>query len=1020
MNTWTCSCLVAGLLLLAAPAGALVPDTIMIDTEPLWVTVGSGDTAFVTVTALNGSSTPVPGAAVVFTVSGTDGSILPVQEVTGGDGNATAVFTPGTQSGDATITARFSSRDREVSNTAVCRIDHAAPYAIADILYEPEVTVGKETAITVRVADRYGNPVDSRREDALNTTPETVYFMVGSPTGNATFSGAEVPDEISVPVDAAGNATATLRVDTAAGENIIWIRTPVGEQRIFIIGVADGEPCAIKVDVQPDEGEPPRVYAGSNSRFFLTYTLLDEFGNPSPEQELVITTNISGEETRVTTNAYGRAQVSYGPRVTPGGVTITATAVNNTSVACSQPLAFVTSTPTNLYLSANPETMPSRDVPGCKPAEIRAKLVDQYGNPVAGKEISFSIVDTVVEADLNQTTEPEFTTTDGAMTDSSGIATIGFWPGEFTADYRAPGYSPTANGTCRVVARYGEDIFGDVSLTWKNYPYLSVETHVTPDVVAVNDTVDVTIRLRGDGWALKPDPIDVILCIDRGARMVDGDEDHMVTVMEAAPVFIDQMFPGWDRVGLVSFGANGTVRISTESSTLENKYFKGGIGTDNNKSDDGTYISEHYPGPNNASTCNYIDHATLDVPLTSTAFDDVRGGIAALLPSGGNPIRKGLYESIKVLRDDGRKNAVKAVVILGDSKYDWYGDPLAGGNSQDKDPEKIGQTTEGWYSFADLNGTDQNMSAFAKNCNVSIYAITYSPDDSTFMDRNMQILAEGSGGKYYKASTKEKLIEVYKQIADDLKTEAGVDTKLDVSFENVEVNGAVSAGSEADVFDYVYEDGVSTTVASWVDNETGHYEIIPRYTRDDTPNWTASPPHLSFEIGTIHLGQTWEATFRLKVLKEGTINIFGSGSTITFNDGEDTLHLPDTIITVTAANNTGMGFAVLEITNLRFTGEEPVERFLPVAWDLNYTGSATVTEDVFYSNDNEYTWVRFDRISATNTTTGGEATLDVQTLPAGLYTIRVDGYAPDTGDASARLPQEVAVGVNRSVYIRIE
>lgn len=394
----------------------------------------------------------------------------------------------------------------------------------------------------------------------------------------------------------------------------------------------------------------------------------------------------------------------------------------------------------------------------------------------------------------------------------------------------------------------------------------------------------------------------------------------------------------------------------------------------------------------------------------------MKDGIADLLPSGGNPIRKGLYESIKVLRDDGRDNAVKAVVILGDSKYNWYGDPLADGNFQDKEPEQIGQQTKGWYKFTDLNDAEQNMSVFARNCNVSIYAITYSPDNSTFMDENMRILAEGSGGKYYKASTSETLVNVYKQIADDLKTEAGVNTTMNIVFESVTVNSTPVSGDQ--VFDYVYAPPDSTRIYSYFSHNNTN--IIGPYSRNDTQNWTASPPHLPFDVGTIHLNQTWEATFRLKVLTDGVINIFGPGSTITFNNGEDTLTLPDTFIMAYPQNNTGMDFRGLEITNLRFTGEEPVTEFLPVVWDLNYTGLETVTEDVFYSNDNNFTWVKFDTLSATNETKIGNATLDVRDLPAGDYTIRVYGYAPDTGDASAVLVQNVAGGAGKSAYIRIQ
>ena len=169
----------------------------------------------------------------------------------------------------------------------------------------------------------------------------------------------------------------------------------------------------------------------------------------------------------------------------------------------------------------------------------------------------------------------------------------------------------------------------------------------------------------------------------------------------------------------------------------------------------------------------------------------------------------------------------------------------------------------------------------------------------------------------------------------------------------------------------------------------------------------------------MRLGQTWETTFRLAVKTEGNINIFGPGSTITFDNGTGNLTLPDTFITAVPLNYTGMDFAALEITNLMFTGTGPVDEFLPVAWDLNYTGLYNVTEDLFYSNDNEYTWVKFDSLNATNTTTDGASTLDVRGLPPGEYVIRIRGSAPDTEDASAKITQNVTAGATGNAYIRI-
>jgi hypothetical protein len=323
------------------------------------------------------------------------------------------------------------------------------------------------------------------------------------------------------------------------------------------------------------------------------------------------------------------------------------------------------------------------------------------------------------------------------------------------------------------------------------------------------------------------------------------------------------------------------------------------------------------------------------------------------------------------------------------------------------------------YTYCiDGETTNQNMSRFAIDNDVKLYMITFAYNPSTTVRDTMRILSTSTGGFYEHARNGDDLTDIYERIAGELKTEAGVDTELNVAFENVEVNGNLTSGSG--VFEYVYEDGASTTIESWIVNETGNHTVIPRHTRDDRPNWTVSNPHLPFNIGTVRLGQTWETTFRLAVKTEGNINVFGPGSTITFNNGTDTLALPDTFITAYPLNNTGLDFRSLEISNLRFTGVEPVTEFLPVAWDLNYTGLYTVTEDLFYSNNNGYSWVKFDTRHATNTTTHDTSTLDVRGLPAGKYIIRVTGYAPDTGDSSAWLDQEVVVGTNRSAYIQIQ
>ena len=993
------ACLVVGLLLLAAPVGALIPDKIeILDPSPdEWVTAGSGETV-ITAQVLNNtpdSNTPVGGVTVEFTLDGGLGSISPAQAITNEAGYAAAVFTPGNASGDVTIKATVAL-DASLKDSVDLHIDHAAPYKIADLWYEPEVTAGGETNIVVRIEDRYGNVVDNRN------VAESVRFMVGSPAGFV--SDTTCPDEISVLVDAAGNATVTLQADTVAGENLVVIQppAPIRSDYISIFGVA-GLPFRITTIVDPDGAS---VRANSEDRVSFTYTLLDKHGNPAGGQGLWVNASTNRvdrpDETYsrlLISNSRGEVMITYGPEDSVGVATLTATALGNESVTDTTVVEFTSTDPTNMLLSASPQSMPSRDIRTNFVAEVRAKVMDLKGNPVEGQVVTFDIKS--VDIDGFEQIDAPYLGKTSATTNTDGYAIVEFHPGAFVG-LDKEGWSATAKGTAIARATWG-DVSRDITLTWMNYPYLSVETEVSPDTVAVNETVDVKIRLKGDGYKLEPDPIDVVLVMDRSGSMkydIDRNQgssnERMKTAQDAADTFVGQMNSTRDRVGLISFASE-----TTKNMDLTNQ------------------------------------------------FSAVKTKISALSATGATQLRRGIYDAILTQNQaEHQPNTIKAVVVMTDGDWNYDGSPIGHGTGYPAnsswayefrgnilEPDNYryydglgGMLQEGekWYDPNRgqdylrkydycTNGefTNQNMSLFASENGVKLYTITFAYKPGKTVNETMEILANTTGGFYEHAGSGDKLTDIYKRIAGELKTEAGVNTTMNLAFENVNVTGVDVPGE--DVFDYVYDDGNSTHIY----NRTGTVDHFDG-TINQIDDWNKNQK-LNFSIGTVRLGQTWEATFRLKVKMEGNINVFGPGSTISFNNGEEELELPATYITaVKSLNNTGMDFAVLNISNLHFTGEEPVDEFLPIAWDLNYTGLYDVTEDVFYSNDNNFTWVKFDRISATNATTGGESTLDVRDLPAGDYTIRVRGYAPDTEDDSATLVQNITHGANGSAYIRLQ
>ncbi len=106
------------------------------------------------------------------------------------------------------------------------------------------------------------------------------------------------------------------------------------------------------------------------------------------------------------------------------------------------------------------------------------------------------------------TSDPSISST-SVVTDSNGYATVTFTPGGFGV-YGDPKYVASATGWVYAYATWNSTPHS-ILLTWKNYPYLSAETSVSPQVVNVTDNVTITLRLKGDGYKLQPIPADIVI-----------------------------------------------------------------------------------------------------------------------------------------------------------------------------------------------------------------------------------------------------------------------------------------------------------------------------------------------------------------------------------------------------------------------------------------------------------------------------------------------------------------------------
>ena len=101
------------------------------------------------------------------------------------------------------------------------------------------------------------------------------------------------------------------------------------------------------------------------------------------------------------------------------------------------------------------------------------------------------------------------------LLDSNGNAILTFYPGSFIQEGQ-PGYIDGATGLCTVSATAPSSGITaiPVIVEWKNFAYLSVVVNATPRTVLVNETIDVTIRVTGDGYKMVSNPISVVLDLD--------------------------------------------------------------------------------------------------------------------------------------------------------------------------------------------------------------------------------------------------------------------------------------------------------------------------------------------------------------------------------------------------------------------------------------------------------------------------------------------------------------------------
>ena len=925
------------IFLVGTVAAVGIPDTVTVSTDKPWIIANNGDQSIITVKVTNttlGFNGDVQGATVNLAVDPQYGTLSPATITTNLSGMASSTFKVKTKSGAAQINATIPATT--LSDSVIQNIDHDSPY-YSYFTHPLSGTVATEVPFSLSVTDRWGNQIDNRRGSHIITL-----YVHGPAPDDCGFADAGYNHTLTKTLDANGNSSSMVRLTTKIGPNNILMGAygSIPDKFEWIVAEATDPPLSPSsiTGVISNGG----ILPVGTQPFIIDYFIYDVYGNTLGNSPVWINTSEvgSGEQQLYTSNSLGQIRVTYGPKATVKNITITATSKSNPNIIKVLFAQFTSAEATNMVLAITPQSMASRDIPTSQPAQVVGKVTDFFGNPVAGQEVTFHLSD-VQTSPFVTTGVPSFSSTSvvstiNATTNSDGNAIVFFYPGSFTIQQNDPNYSDKASGSCMVTATWNSYSPPPVKLEWKNFPYLSISVNATPQNVQVNDTIDVTINVKGDGYLMGTRPVTVMLDMDASSSLNSGSRGP--DAKASSKKFVDNLTPSLDQVGLVSYG------------------------------DDDNEVFHSNASYNFFNVKGAIDNLTL------------KGGVSG---NSAISVKQSVDEGVYRIMHNPTLHAqeVRAIILLGDSAYD--------------SGELPALVKETW-------GSDGN--------DIRVFTIMFlssnngcgSGTDSKLI--RMKALAAQAGGKYYCGSDKNAIDDAYADIAGILRSLAGVNATMDLSFDNVEVNSTPMSGGQ--VFAYIPE-----TKTKWP-NSTITY-------KNQSDEWKAPEYQLHFDIGTLHVNEMWETQYRLKVNKTGLIKLFDNTSKITFNNGTETIHLPDIYITSGPSYSPlGSNSGKLDISDLAVTKSGSITDMIPVTWNLKYLGIATATETMWYSADNG-PWVKFStqtNINPGDFTHGTQ--LDVKKLPPGGYRIKIRVVAPDAID-DEEITVPITVG-SAGIYIKLE
>jgi hypothetical protein len=1092
-----CSFIVLSLLL-AGVASAIVPDntTIPLDSNKPWIVANGVDSAILSLKAMNASN-PIPNLPVVFSINDTTmATIITAPKVTDPSGIASTQLTSKKKSGTVMVYATVSYRvnDSDLSEPPtnftyeyVQKIDHDTPYLISyDSFPDSIVTVGTKIPVLIQMRDEWGNLVENKNLET--STQEMINLSVqGSPYDLAgIINETDLVKGLTIPVNNSGYFTARAKLSTYPGFHSFLVTPldmPVSEKPYYVRTVANGMPANITSRFEIAEGgigdasaTPPEATADGYTKFFVIYTVFDQYGNPVSDKVLNFFTNKSGEgRTLPASTDLGEVKIYYGPSDEVTYVNLSVNAAENISISRNDIVNFISGRPADLSnLTAYPEVMPSIDAYTCSTAEIRARVTTAGGFGVEGETVYFTM-GTPGYADLPSyhiTSEPSFSssshvTSTSVVTDSNGYATVTFTPGGFGV-YGDPKYVASATGWTTVTAAWNSTPHS-ILLTWKNYPYLSAETSVSPQVVNVSDNVTITLRLKGDGYKLQPIPADIVIVTDLAGGI--GGVNRMKDTKDAELAFIANM-SNTTRISLASFGASPnppnkpyasaeTIALWNDQKnnhTLPFKAWSGASpdyclvdptgdlwGTWTNPDDILKTGTPHYTGNWYSYIYTQIGQhyffrnpwpdAKVDLTFTDsqhkTTLDNT---IKNYSDWGGTDYAAGINAAIDEINAHGIPGHTKAIIIMGDGINMMA--PIAPGSTKSYWPSD-------WYPHSSVGYFDESdvgkaAAIDAKNraeaLGIKIYGAGFPSID---LNKNPQIDTDllmnmTSEGCYYPGTSTADLGARLQAIEGRIQKEEYVNTSTDLDYGAVHITQENVSTYMPGVFTYVYKNPESTMNRTYWRNNSA-LNIDGPNTYDQTADWVDN--NLSFNVGTLKLNQVWMTTYMLKVNKvgpvsdkPGIVDAFGEGSIVSFNNNTSFLMIPKTPITVLPNLSEEKATKKLVIDNLTAQVNGTVADLYVDISILPNSPNLSVTADIYITDTDQHTttWIKSVVIGPVVNGNMKITSVDLSQYPKGKkYTFYVDFINKQPGTnpiywASLTSNGFVVLAKPTGVYIKLE